>query len=139
MKKFLPLLILSIVFTSSFSFAQTTIEEYNYLTKGYRIQMESGLDMKKGYTLKDFGTFRSTTRTCEFKGLYNEATHKLAATLAIFHAANGDIYYFCIPVANSQQNIFDAYYSSLIAIDNVLAMKEYSYFLSMLYVQQSKN
>lgn len=33
--------------------AQTTLEEYNYVTKGYQIQVESGLDMKKGYTLKD--------------------------------------------------------------------------------------
>lgn len=30
----------------------TTLEEYNYITKGYKIQIESGLDMKKGYTLK---------------------------------------------------------------------------------------
>jgi hypothetical protein len=28
--------------------APTTEEEYNYLTKGYAIQISSGLDMKKG-------------------------------------------------------------------------------------------
>lgn len=33
----------------------TTEEEYNYLTKGYRVQLESGLDMKKNYLLEDWG------------------------------------------------------------------------------------
>lgn len=30
---------------------QTTQEEYNYITKGYKIQLDSGLDMKKDRTL----------------------------------------------------------------------------------------
>ena len=38
--------------------APTTEEEYNYLTKGYKIQVESGLDMKKGYSLIDMGTYQ---------------------------------------------------------------------------------
>ena len=29
----------------------TTEEEYNYMTKGYQMQMSGGLDMKKGYML----------------------------------------------------------------------------------------
>ena len=29
----------------------TTEEEYNYITKGYQIQLSSGLDMKKGYAV----------------------------------------------------------------------------------------
>lgn len=29
----------------------TTEEEYNYMTKGYQMQLSSGLDMKKGYML----------------------------------------------------------------------------------------
>ena len=33
----------------------TTMEEYNYMTKGYKIQVESGLDMKKGYFIEDMG------------------------------------------------------------------------------------
>jgi len=38
------------------SFSQsTTQEEYNYITKGYKIQVESGLDMKKGYILTELG------------------------------------------------------------------------------------
>lgn len=36
--------------------AQTTDEEYNYVTKGLKIQMESGLDMKKGYEIVSVDT-----------------------------------------------------------------------------------
>jgi hypothetical protein len=56
-------LLLISVFTlqSIFSFSQnedhpygTTLEEYNYVTKGYAVQIEQGLDMKAGY---EFATF----------------------------------------------------------------------------------
>ncbi len=41
---------------SAKSYAQvTTDEEYNYAIKGYQAQVEAGLDMKKGYVLKDLG------------------------------------------------------------------------------------
>lgn len=33
----------------------TTPEEYNLLAKGYHIQVESGLDMKRGYRLDPLG------------------------------------------------------------------------------------
>ncbi|WP_421799825.1 hypothetical protein [Haliscomenobacter sp.] len=50
MKFFLSLILIAFC---SISFAQgTTQEEYNYVTKGYKIQQESGLDMKKGYSIK---------------------------------------------------------------------------------------
>ena len=33
----------------------TSEEEYNYITKGYKVQVETGLDMKAGYHFKDLG------------------------------------------------------------------------------------
>ena len=131
------ILFLTICFFSSyFSFAQTTAEEYNYLTKGYKIQIESGLDMKQGYGFKDIGFPKTQERSCQFKGLINETTHKMVATLAIFPAANGDKYYICIPTAGSSQEVFNAYYSSLNQIDNLSAMKDYAWFLTVLYQAQ---
>jgi len=54
--KNLTKLLLSIALFASFNiYGQsiktlgTTLEEYNYITKGYKVQIESGLDMKKGY------------------------------------------------------------------------------------------
>ncbi|MCF6294871.1 MAG: hypothetical protein L3J25_04190 [Flavobacteriaceae bacterium] len=34
------------------AFGQTTLEEYNYLTKGYKLDKETGRDLKSGYELK---------------------------------------------------------------------------------------
>ena len=52
MKEVLLLLTCMFLF-ACFSFSQTTLEEYNYISKGYKIQLESGLDMKRGYLLED--------------------------------------------------------------------------------------
>jgi hypothetical protein len=38
----------------SFSQEKTTNEEYNYLTEGYKISLETGADFKKGYELQKF-------------------------------------------------------------------------------------
>lgn len=113
--------------------AQTSTEEYNYLTKGYKIQIESGLDTKSGYTFSDLGTYKSTNRSCEFKALVKQATKKSVGTLCIFYAANGDKYYFCIPAAGSSEELFAQYRSSLSIIDNGDAARDYSFFLSLLW------
>ncbi len=42
---------------SFITLGQTTETEYNYVTKGYKIQLESGLDMKKGYRFEDLDTW----------------------------------------------------------------------------------
>lgn len=49
MKKILSLALLFVTFVTK---SQTTEEEYLYVTKGYKIQKESGLDMKAGYKLQ---------------------------------------------------------------------------------------
>jgi hypothetical protein len=56
MKKMFFSVILTLL--SIFTFSQsdpweTTIEEYNYVTKGYAVQLEQGLDMKAGYEFED--------------------------------------------------------------------------------------
>lgn len=93
--------------------SQTTQEEYNYLTKGYKVQIESGLDMKKGYTFTDYGVYEikegSQTRQCEFKGLVKDGQTKPCAVLMIFKRTdipNGTVYYICIPSANADESIW---------------------------------
>jgi hypothetical protein len=63
MKTKLKLLFSAILFISYNAFSQpgtptsqpgTTMEEYNYVTKGYQAQLEMGLDMKKGYELVEW-------------------------------------------------------------------------------------
>lgn len=83
----------------------TTLEEYNYLTKGYKVQIESGLDMKKGYTFTEghspivYGNYTFT-----FKPLVRESTNETAAILLIINskAWGNNTYYFCIPRNNQE-------------------------------------
>jgi len=107
---FAALLVLSVV-----SFGQTTQEEYNYITKGYKVQIESGLDMKKGYSLKDLGdwglTFGAEKRNVEFKGLYRTNETKPCAIMMIYKRtdiSNGATYYICIPHPKSEESIWNS-------------------------------
>ena len=83
--------------------APTTVEEYNYLTKGYKIQVESGLDMKKGYHFEDVGEHQIGTYEFKIKNLIREDENELAGILIItYSTTSGITYYTGIPVNNSQ-------------------------------------
>ncbi|KAB2913524.1 MAG: hypothetical protein F9K23_17010 [Bacteroidetes bacterium] len=93
--------------------SQTTQEEYNYITKGYKTQVESGLDMKKGYSFKDYGTFTieegKEKRQCEFKGLFRDGQTKPCAVMMIFRRtdiSNGAVHYICIPSSDAPEDIW---------------------------------
>lgn len=92
--------------------AQTNMDEYNYLTKGYKIQLESGLDMKKGYTLKEYGTWGTTyskfERNATFYGLFRDNETVSCAVLMILRRTNTDyLEYICIPHINSEKPVWD--------------------------------
>lgn len=112
MKKAIFLLTLFIS-VSAFVKAQTTEEEYNYVTKGYKVQMESGLDMKKGYTLKDLGNWSLNfgsdgTREATFKGLYRDNSDKPCAIMLIYTRPSTNYKeYYCIPTIDAPSNLWD--------------------------------
>lgn len=104
------LLVIGAIFSFSV-FAQTTQVEYNYLTKGYKIQIESGLDMKKGYELRDYGTwgtnYNSFKRNATFKGLYRNGDETPCALLMVFKKTNNKyVDYICIPHYNSEDSVW---------------------------------
>lgn len=110
-KQFLIIILTCLCFTSIL--AQTTQEEYNYITKGYKVQIESGLDMKKGYTMVDYGVWSlnhgEQTRLCEFKGLVRAGQSKPCAILMLYKRtdiANGVNYYVCIPSNDAPEEIW---------------------------------
>lgn len=81
----------------------TTMEEYNYMTKGYKIQIESGLDMKKGYFFKDIGEHQIGNYHFTIKNLVRENLRQLAGTLIISSSdVTGKVYYSAIPVNNPE-------------------------------------
>ncbi len=113
MKKLLFFVPIFIVFVISAS-GQTTLEEYNYITKGYKVQIESGLDMKKGYTIKDYGNWGlnhgEETRDIEFKGLYRTGQTKPCAIMLIYKRtdiSSGVTWYICIPSNQSEDSIWE--------------------------------
>ena len=105
MKKlfFTLLLLLAVTFIK----AQTTMEEYNYITKGYKVQVESGLDMKAGYELKDVERESSGDRMAQLRVLYRvKGTTKETAAYMIQYEKKGQpTEYICIPHPGSDQNI----------------------------------
>ena len=101
----------------------TTQEEYNYVTKGYKIQQESGLDMKKGYSIKTYpvradgtvlvsaGLFNETHRVfVQASGLYRDAeVHPCAIIITYTNINKNFTEHFCIPSANAATSLWLAH------------------------------
>lgn len=92
------------MFIASYAIAQapTTQEEYNYVTKGYKLDIETGRDIKKGYIIKDgFLCCGASTYSFEFKYLIREASNELAAIVIIAKRVDTwsgtTITYLCLP------------------------------------------
>ena len=119
-----------LIILSSRGFAQTTLEEYNYVTKGYKVQVESGLDMKKGYRFEDIHTIHiqysdGVERETQFKALYREGQKEPAAILCIYtHSNNAVREYICLPQFSSTKEIWDSTYARISSIggDDTMAL-----------------
>jgi len=117
MRNFL-LVFLFLIFSSSV-IAQTSIEEYKYVSKGYRMETEGGLDAKRGYYFKDLESFDieypNWIRTTGFKTLYRERGHEPAAIMMIFERSDTEYQaYFCIPLYNSSEEVWDMAYEDFV-------------------------
>lgn len=81
----------------------TTIDEYNYMTKGYKMQQTSGLDMKKGYNIENIKTLLRGNYSFSFKALIRTEENQLAGILIIGHSdVSGRDYYLGMPINNRQ-------------------------------------
>jgi hypothetical protein len=101
------------------SFAQTTLEEYNYLTKGYKIQLESGLDMKKGYELLYIGDSNTAERKTQIFKLIRTSTRKTAAYLITYQLNGKEKEYICVPHPSSDKDILGYYWTTLYDGSNI--------------------
>ncbi len=98
------------ILTSSVAFCQTTDEEYNYLTKGYAVQVSSGLDMKAGYSITDKGNTPidlGTTITVNVKYLYRTTGNVYAGALLTVNGMKGATKYFCVPAPGSSMTLWN--------------------------------
>ena len=81
----------------------TSLEEYNYLIKGYKIQVESGLDMKIGYHFENMGEHELGGFHFTVKNLIRDSTNELAGILIITTSNTSGInYYTGIPIHNAK-------------------------------------
>jgi hypothetical protein len=101
---------------------QTTMEEYNYITKGYKVQLESGLDMKQGYKFEDVTestlvTGDSSYKKTEFKALFRRDESAPCAILCVFsNVLKNDLQntdYICIPHLDSPKEIWTMTYKKI--------------------------
>lgn len=106
------ILILLFVMGIGLLHAQTTMEEYNYITKEYKQDKASGT-VKAGYTLEDVNTIvyvsASSDRTFNFKKLMRAGSGQVAAVIVEYVRATGSgeqTYYFCIPTEKSSDGVW---------------------------------
>jgi hypothetical protein len=137
MKYFLILLII----TPLLSFSQeegTTLEEYRYCTKGYQMQIESGLDpVKNGYEIKKLYAFEHELRTVNFVGLIEKSSLNLKAIILILSEDNLNITKtFCLPNEYTHSKIDEMYQESLMSLSSphlnlvLLALSKYTHFIN---------
>ena len=88
--------------------APTTEEEFNYVSKGYRIQKESGLDDKRGYYWVNLVSHYAGTRNMDFKALVRSGENKPCAILMIYNRTDsGFLDYICIPTYDAPKYLWD--------------------------------
>ena len=119
MKKIL-LTALVLSFTTFASHAQTTLAEYNYVTKGYKNHLEDGSDLKKGYTLLDVTEVQTNSgdgkiRKAWLKSfvLTDRSPYRAAAYMVIYQLDNNPKEFICIPHPNSEAEIRNKFFNAL--------------------------
>lgn len=106
----------SFLLLSKISFSQTTWDEYNYCTKGFKTQIESGLDLtKKGYEITSLGEQKFTYNgydnysSAKIYGLKPIDFSKPNALIVVYEKYFGnELYsreYLCIPTEDAPEDM----------------------------------
>ena len=122
------LLLITTSEAQSLTSSPTTITEYNYCLKGYKVQMESGLDMKQGYSFSNLDDINIQGYKYSIKCLIRTAEQEVAALMVIATSpVSGKTYYLCIP--HGDKELYQSYYNELASWDLGIT-KPYAYFMS---------
>jgi hypothetical protein len=124
--KFYTILLLSII--PVFLTAQTTIEEYKYLTEGYPTQIsKSEITEKTGYYFQDL--MKMVDNSGRIRLFYKETQSSVVSAATLIHV-NGEskVYYICVPHEDSERTVFDKYADDLQKLfeESELARSNYS-------------
>lgn len=118
MKKifFTCLALLTIYFSSN---AQTTQEEYNYVTKGWKKHLDEGSDVKHGYEMIMIDEINSATKdgskrsVSMYSFVKKSPVRKIAAYMVTYKKDNDPVEYICVPHPESAPEINKQYYTTL--------------------------
>lgn len=112
----------------------TTLKEYNYLTKGLKIEAENGLDIIDGYSLEKISSEKISNYYFDARALFHLKSKLIKAiSIVIESKVSGNKYYICIPYANN--SLTEMYWNQLQNYDLPLS-KSYIFFLGKLYSEQ---
>jgi hypothetical protein len=109
----------------------TTEEEYNYMIKGYDIQISSGLDMKKGYTIGSPVKVGNNNYTFEFLPLLKVAKDSVLVGY-IVHAnslAWGNKYTFAIPYGD--KDLLNRSFTAISALDDAMTTEFFKSYVGL--------
>lgn len=93
--------------------APTTRAEYDFVTVGYQIQLNTGLPMKKGYKLLNYEECKFEHTTVSVKALFRENETEPCAIMMIYNERFQKPRYFCTPTKDADAEIWELYFSSL--------------------------
>ncbi|MGL2994568.1 hypothetical protein [Flavobacterium sp. TSSA_36] len=92
-----------LLFAFGITRAQTTTDEFNYMSKGYEIAVSSGMDIKKGYVVKDLTVYNSDSYTFDYKLFLRESNNSLAGVILKATSKTwSNVYYLAIPINNQE-------------------------------------
>lgn len=84
----------------------TTQQEYLYMTKGLKIQLESGLDVKQGYELKGIKEVEQGDYIFMFQALLRKDSKDKAAGVIVIakNKKTSELFFKAIPIINEEKN-----------------------------------
>jgi hypothetical protein len=108
--------------------AQTTVEEYEYLTQGYPDQISKNeITKKNGYYFQDLMNMVDNSGSVRL--FYKETQSSVVPIATLIHV-NGEskVYYICVPHEDSDRIVFDKYADDLQKLfeESELARSNYS-------------
>ncbi|MEP7237576.1 MAG: hypothetical protein ABI685_06920 [Ferruginibacter sp.] len=102
--------------------AQTTIQDYDYVTKRLKNDLFVNGEIKSGYSMDKIGENQLVTqgqdhiRTTQLRYFKKEGKI-LAFILECKETKNNFSFYLCIPVTGSDQQIWDKYFADLRSVE----------------------
>lgn len=112
----------------------TTEKEYNYLTVGLKVQLESGLDIINGYTLVPFGVINSGKYEFDINNLKNDTSRIKAVSVVIKSLVDKKKTYLCVPILN--QDLMGKYMIEVGKLD-LLTARNFALVMSTIYAAQA--